>query len=198
MRALLDEPNAAIYRKIADQLEADDAAGSNKHFFANSKALAPEELRSTLKNLCIHMEYLRSWWEVHERVIRSVQGTHAGRVYDNFIDGVICARILAREIGLSIDSKGIAEYDWNARPWDYAPEVGPPAPLTYLGGTLGLGSGEVLAEFKAPNGSRYSLENMESILKMADFVAEPGRTQLLAGAAVHFDLYIDALMGPVT
>lgn len=198
MRILLDDPNAETHKKIAAQLEADDIAGADKIFFAGSKTLAPEQLRRTVENLCTHMEYLRSWWGAHEELIHSVQGTNVSRVYDNFIDGVICARILARETGLSIDYKGIAEYDWNARPWNYTPEVGPPAPLTYLGGTLGLGNSEVLAEFKAPNGSRYCLEDMESILKITDFVAEPGRTQLLAGAAVYFDLCIDGLMGPIT
>lgn len=198
MRASLDEPNVEIYKKIMTPLKVADVAGPDNGFFAGPRTLAPEELRLTIESLCIHMEYLQSWWDAHETLIRSVPGTNAGRAYDNFVEGVICARILARETGLSIDRTSIAKYDWNACPWNYTPEVGPPAPIRYLGGTLGLGGSDVLAEFKTPNGSRYWLEDMESILEMIDLVAEPGRTQLLAGAAMHFDLCVDALMGPIT
>ena len=72
-----------------------------------------------------------------------------------------------------------------------APEVGPQAPLLYLGGDLGLGNKTVSItagsqEYGRP--MRYVQMKLEHALRQIDLFCEPGRSRILVGVEIHFGL----------
>ena len=70
-----------------------------------------------------------------------------------------------------------------------SPEVGPQAPLLYLGGDLGLGNKTVSItagsqEYGQP--MRYVHMQLEQALRQIDMFCEPGRSRILAGVEINF------------
>lgn len=151
-------------------------------------------LRENLIGLCTHMEYLRSWWAANEDNVRAMDSVAAYRIHDHFIEGAGFARNVVHNAGLPlIDREQIQRYDWTAPRWPTEPEVGPSVPYDYLGGNLGLGSDSVTIHVSTPAGKGDA--ELEPVLRNIDLFREPGRTQLLAIAAIHFGLPVSALMG---
>ena len=82
------------------------------------------------------------------------------------------------------------------RAYWYRPEVGPQPPLILIGTNIGLGGIHLFALIQAPDGSWWDC-SIQQILRVIDFVQEPDRTKLLAGAELEYGLPVGAMMGPV-
>lgn len=81
--------------------------------------------------------------------------------------------------------------------WRYRPEVGPQPPFVLVSTNIGLGLDHVAyAQLQGPSGDRYQC-SIEQVLRVVDLVQEPDRTKLLASAEMHFDLPLEAMMGPI-
>lgn len=60
--------------------------------------------------LCDFMQMLRAWWEHFERVVRQLDRTAAAKAHDIIIEGVITARALARQLGITLPDT--ADLNW--------------------------------------------------------------------------------------
>lgn len=154
-------------------------AGAGQKFSTHA-TLTNQEFHEQLGHLCEHVEYLLSWWEAQNSVIRTALGERTtSRVYDHFIDAAMGARTIAGAAGVEVDRALIDQKDWHAPdPLPQAPAVGPAPALTYLGGNLGLEDAARVSIFtKTPTG-KIELP-LELALRHIDEYAEPGRTRIL-------------------
>lgn len=62
--------------------------------------------------LCDFMQMLRAWWEHFERVVRQLDRTAAAKAHDIIVEGVIAARELARQLGITLPDT--ADLNWTA------------------------------------------------------------------------------------
>jgi len=60
------------------------------------------------------MQMLRAWWEHFEEVIRHLDKTAANKAYDLIIEGVVTARGLARELGITLTD--VSTVSWTPSP----------------------------------------------------------------------------------
>jgi hypothetical protein len=69
-------------------------------------------MRDEVRALCLHMLYLRSWWEHHGDAIRASDRKRAAEIHDNFVDGAMFARGIARVEGFDLDEQSIRSHAW--------------------------------------------------------------------------------------
>lgn len=64
--------------------------------------------------LCELVQYIRAWWEAFQATIQQLDKAASRKAHDAFVDAVILARRIARELGVKLPD--YATVDWAVTP----------------------------------------------------------------------------------